>query len=167
MSQAAVIQRGKILLVVGLAAVLLFVLFGDTKDGGSVAPAISLVSPDELPPEGMLAGSEGMSLRAAWPAVDLEILKSRCPFDPLPIAAPEPPVPSEPLVAAPEPDEEAQTAEIAPPPPAPITVKVRAIYEQANERVALVDQKVVRVGDLIAGARVIAITADEVVLERQ
>jgi hypothetical protein len=139
------------------------VLLWPADEPSDATSGAALASPEEIAQ--LAAGKSAGDSQATrvWPTVSLEDVLAVNPFEPLPEAEQ---TEVEPAVA----DSGGALPGDAPPiPPKPKRpyAKVEAILETGGVRVAVIDSKAVRVGDVLPHGRVVEITSDAVIFEEE
>jgi hypothetical protein len=154
-------ERIKLALIPILALILGAVLFWPGDEDSTALPQAELASPEEMAKlsPGKKAGA--LNPIASWPEVNLERAIAVSPFDPLAFDAAQSAAGAAANSAAETNDAAPQEGESKP------SLKVDVIYEAGGQLVAVVEGRIVREGDALAGGRVVKITPAELVLERE
>lgn len=154
----------KIALIPVLGLILAGVVFWPGDKAGLPAAAVTHPPAAVKPSAAQPADSDGT--RPSWPAIRFEDLVAFNPLEPRGA-----PVSAQTLAATTDDeysDEEADAEETPVAQPPTVSRQLQAIYQDARGAAAIVDSRIVRVGDLLDdGSRVSAITAEGVLLERE
>jgi hypothetical protein len=149
-------QWAKLALIPALILVLLVVLCWPAQDEAGAGGEPVALSPGAANPS---SGKQPDAARSKWPKARLEDLLALNPFEP-----PQAPQSAETLPEA-NAAREVSSEEPAQPPAIPIG-KLQAVYFDAHGAAAILDSKVIRVGDTLPnGKRVVEITSRGIKLE--
>lgn len=146
-SKTSAYGRYKLALIAVLGLVFAAILFWQARHQSNPLSAEMGIQPQAR------ATSIDKAFTTSWPSTTLAEVSAFNPFDP-------PPRPTAPDASEPEATSEPQTTK-AP----PAISSVQAVYEDRRGTIAILNSKVVRVGDYLDGRRVLDISAKGVVLE--
>jgi hypothetical protein len=142
----ALYERCKLALIPVLGLVFMAVMFWPSQPKSASSPA-------ELAINNAIPKSAPLSPKV-WPTATWEDVTAFNPFDPPPRPAPTEKSPSE-----------ATAHDSQPEPDSVEAPNIQAIYADQRGTIAIVDSRVVRVGDLLGGRRIVAISANGLTLE--
>jgi hypothetical protein len=161
-------ERWKLALAPMLALVLAAVLYQNCQPAAPVPPPARTARPA---PQSAVPGTEAVAAsptKGAWPANAAELALSYDPFTPpretVAVIAPQ----ASPTAGAVASDEQASSGEgppLARPGRPARATNVSAIYRVGKDSIAIVDAHIVRVGDVLDGRRILAITASDVLID--
>ncbi|MFW6170705.1 MAG: hypothetical protein ACODAD_09465 [Planctomycetota bacterium] len=136
------------------------------RDRRAEMPAPPVDQPPEGTPETPAVNAETRTVRE-WPEIPLETVLAHDPFELPPAMAPPTPNPSPNHRSGERADRQESPASVEKRERALATVRdvgIRMVLVDQEERVALVGERAVRVGEVLEGFRVIAIDADGITL---
>ncbi|MFG0263195.1 MAG: hypothetical protein ACF788_12455 [Novipirellula sp. JB048] len=189
---ASQLSPRKIVWITLLVVILGFVLFWPPEESSESPRSTLRPAARSLTSTSHPSSSEQHPVAADWPEFELPEVLDTNPFETIFVTAPPPPavamanlvpaaVPTEkqrpaaqpealPAIPTPEtePEPELEPGTEAEPPAQLVQVAhedVDIIYENAFERVAVIDSRLVRVGDMLDDGRVVEITPDDVIIE--
>jgi hypothetical protein len=160
-------ERWKLALAPVLALVLAAVLYQNCQPAAPAPPPARIAQPA---PQPAVPGTEAVAAsptKGAWPANAAELALSYDPFTPretVAVIAPQ----ASPATGAVASNEQASSGEgppLAKPGRHARATNVSAIYRVGKDSIAIVDAHIVRVGDLLDGRRILAITASDVLID--
>ncbi|TWU20986.1 hypothetical protein Pla52o_40180 [Novipirellula galeiformis] len=176
----------KMVLISFLIGILGFVVFWPEESSSELDIPTSRSSARLSPSAANKETSDSEHPRARWPEYNLATVLAANPFETILVSAPQPTVvkTATPKIPAAKPEENQEPTPEETTAIAEVTAlelthkeeqqvtpefvphdKVDIIYENATERVAVIDSRLVRVGDVLSEGRVVEITADHVIIE--